>query len=389
MRGILGMAGRDSATPNGTLQRVMRHIDDDFTRFSVRTGRDSAVGQNARMPAPSSPKLLPPSTLLRVSVLVAVITIAMKTLAWYITGSVGLLSDAMESFVNLASALFALQMVTVAQRPADDEHPYGHHKAEYFSSGFEGILIAGAAAGIVWASVHRLLHPQPLEQLGWGLVLSVGSSALNGALAWLMFRSARAYRSIALEGDARHLVTDVWTSAGVVAGLAAVTMTGWQWLDPLIGIGVALNILREGGRLVWQSSQGLMDEALEPEVLADIERVLHGFSHGTGQAGGTGVPSPSPSASVRAGLGRPGAALMRFDHLTTRRAGQRRFADLHLHLPASWPLGRAAAVRGEVEGALMHAVPGLRVTIQLLPSNVEALATDPTLQPKSTEGLPE
>jgi cation diffusion facilitator family transporter len=181
-----------------------------------------------------------------------------------------------------------------------------------------------------------------------------------------MFRSAHAFRSIALEGDARHLVTDVWTSAGVVVGLAAVSATGWLWLDPLIGIGVALNILREGGRLVWQSSQGLMDEALEPEVLADIERVLHGFSQAPGQAGP-----------------------MRFDHLTTRRAGQRRFADMHLHLPASWPLGRAADVRGDVEGALMRAVPGLRVTIQLLPSNVEALATDPTLQPKSTEGLPE
>jgi cation diffusion facilitator family transporter len=318
------------------------------------------------MPAAPNPKLLSPSTLLRVSVVVAIVTIAMKTLAWYITGSVGLLSDAMESFVNLASALFALQMVTVAQRPADEEHPYGHHKAEYFSSGFEGILIAGAAVGIVWASVHRLLHPQPLEQLGWGLAMSVGSSALNGLLAWAMFRSARAYRSIALEGDARHLVTDVWTSAGVVVGLAAVAMTGWQWLDPLIGIGVALNILREGGRLVWQSSQGLMDEALEPEVLADIERVLHGFSHGTGQA-----------------------RLMRFDHLTTRRAGQRRFADMHLHLPASWPLGRAAAVRGDVEGALMRAVPGLRVTIQLLPSNVEALATDPALQTSPTEGSSE
>jgi len=339
------------------------------------------------MPAAPSPKLLPPSTLLRVSVLVAVITIAMKTLAWYITGSVGLLSDAMESFVNLASALFALQMVTVAQRPADDEHPYGHHKAEYFSSGFEGILIAGAAIGIVWASVHRLLHPQPLEQLGWGLVLSVGSSALNGLLAWAMFRSARAYRSIALEGDARHLVTDVWTSAGVVVGLAAVSATGWLWLDPLIGIGVALNILREGGRLVWQSSQGLMDEALEPEVRADIERVLHGFSQAPGQAGVNGEPSACwPAARAPSG-GRAG--LMRFDHLTTRRAGQRRFADMHLHLPASWPLGRAAAVRGEVEGALMRAVPGLRVTIQLLPSNVEALATDPSLQPTSKEGLPE
>ena len=292
------------------------------------------------------------TVLLWASVGVAIITITLKTLAWYITDSVGLLSDAMESFVNLASAIFALMMVTIAQRPADDEHPYGHHKAEYFSSGFEGILIIAAAMGIMWAAGHRILDPQPIEQVGWGLALSVLSSALNGLLAWVMFKAAKVHRSIALEADARHLVTDVWTSVGVVVGIGAVGLTGWLWLDPLVAIGVALNILREGFHLIWRSSQGLMDEALEPEVLADIQKVLKDFDHHT----------------------------IRFDHVTTRRSGRRRFVDMHMHMPASWSLGRAAAVRAQVEIALMGAVPGLRATIQLLPTDVEAhLGDEPDL----------
>jgi len=270
-------------------------------------------------------------------------------MAWYITDSVGLLSDAMESFVNLASAIFALLMVTVAQQPADAEHPYGHHKAEYFSSGFEGVLIMGAAVAIIWASVHRLFEPQPVVDLGWGLTLSVASSALNGVLAWVMFKVAKQQRSIALEADAKHLVTDVWTSAGVVTGLLLVLFTGWLWLDALVAIGVALNIMKEGFNLIWRSSQGLMDEAVEPEVLADIHEVLQGFEHMRGEV-----------------------QIIRFDHITTRQAGQRRFVDMHMHMPASWSLGRAAALRTSVEQALMSAVPGLRASIQLLPNDVEA-----------------
>ena len=292
---------------------------------------------------------LQPKTLLWASVVVAIITIVMKTLAWYITDSVGLLSDAMESFVNLASAIFALVMVTVAQQPADEEHPYGHHKAEYFSSGFEGILIMGAAAAIIWAAAHRIFDPQPVEDLGWGLALSVASSALNGFLAWVMFGAAKVHRSIALEADAKHLVTDVWTSAGVVIGLTMVYFTGWLWLDALVAMGVALNILKEGFSLIWRSSQGLMDEALESEVLAQIKEVLDGFEHQRGEV-----------------------HIIRFDHVTTRQAGQRRFVDMHMHMPASWSLGRAAALRTSVEQALMSAVPGLRATIQLLPNDVEA-----------------
>lgn len=290
-----------------------------------------------------------PRRLLMASVAVAVITIVLKTLAWWITDSVGLLSDAMESLVNLASAMFGLVMVTIAARPADDDHPYGHHKAEYFSSGFEGILIIVAALGIMWTAVQRLLDPQPLEQLGWGLALSVLSSALNGLLAWTMFRASREHRSIALEGDARHLMTDVWTSAGVVVGLVLVQVSGWLWLDPVVAIGVALNILKEGAHLIWRSSQGLMDEAVEPEVQAGIEETLAGFV-----------------------LDDTGAPVIRFDHIHTRGAGQRRFADLHMHVPGSWTLAEAAALRGRVELALMQAVPGLHVTIQLLPSDVEA-----------------
>jgi len=288
------------------------------------------------------------------SVLVAVVTITLKTLAWYITDSVGLLSDAMESLVNLASAIFGLMMVTVAALPPDEDHPYGHHKAEYFSSGFEGILIIVAALGIIWAAGHRILDPQPLEQIGWGLALSVASSALNAFLAWVMFGAAKTHRSIALEADAKHLVTDVWTSVGVVIGISLVHFTGWLWLDAVVAMGVALNILKEGWHLIWRSSQGLMDEALEPEVLRDIDTVLADFSHQRGEVN-----------------------IIRFDHVTTRKAGQRRFVDMHMHMPASWTLGRAAAVRASVEQALMSAVPGLRATIQLLPSDVEAHFNEP------------
>jgi cation diffusion facilitator family transporter len=251
------------------------------------------------------------------SVFVALVTITLKTLAWVLTDSVGLLSDAMESFVNLASAIFALVMVTIAQRPADDDHPYGHHKAEYFSSGFEGILIIAAALGIVWAASHRIFSPRPIQSVGWGLALSVVSSALNGLLAWVMFGASRAHRSIALEADARHLVTDVWTSAGVVVGIGAVAWTGWLWLDPLVAIGVALNILKEGFSLLWRSSQGLMDEALEPEIQQRIHQTLARFDQ--------------PD--------------LRFDHVITRRSGQRRFVDLHLHMPSSMTLGKAGPAR--------------------------------------------
>jgi cation diffusion facilitator family transporter len=291
---------------------------------------------------------------LKLSIVVALATIALKTGAWWLTGSVGLLSDAMESVVNLAGAMFALAMVTIAVRPPDDDHPFGHHKAEYFSSGFEGALIFAAALAIIWAAVGRLLAPQPLERLGPGLALSVLSSVLNGALAWGMLKKAREHRSEALEADARHLFTDVWTSAGVVLGLLAVAATGWLWLDPLIAIAVAANVAREGWSLVRRSTDGLMDRAVEPAVQQQIDAVLASFAHPT---------------------------TLRFDHVVTRRAGARRFVDLHMHMPPGWTLQRAAALRSSVEQALMAEVPGLRATIQLLPMDVEAHFDDTAENP--------
>jgi cation diffusion facilitator family transporter len=200
--------------------------------------------------------------------------------------------------------------------------------------------------------VLRLLSPQPLEQLGWGLALSVLSSGFNAALAFALFRAARAHRSIALEADGRHLMTDVWTSVGVLVGIVAVHFSGWLWLDPLIAIAVALNIVREGFKLVWRSSQGLMDEALDAGTIATVRATLDDFAarHAEGDR-------------------------LRFDDMVTRGAGQRRFADLHMHVPGDWTLQRAANLRDELEQALMDAVPGLRVTIQLLPLTMEARAT--------------
>jgi len=284
------------------------------------------------------------SSYLKLSAAVAVVTIALKTGAWWWTGSVSLAADALESGVNLAGALFALAMLTLARQPPDEGHPYGHDKAEFFSGGFEGLLIIAAALGIAWGSVQRLLAPQQVDSLGLGLALTVVSSALNGGLAWAMLRKARALNSMALQADARHLITDVWTSAGVIVGLVGVHLTGWLWLDPVVALLVAVNILREGVHLVAEASSGLLDEALDAPTLAAIHAVLERFS----------------------------AQSVRFDHLVTRSAGQRRFVDLHMHAPADWSLGRAAAIRGEVEAALLAAVPGLRATIQLLPTDVEA-----------------
>jgi cation diffusion facilitator family transporter len=187
------------------------------------------------------------------------------------------------------------------------------------------------------------MHPQPLQGVGVALTLTLVSSLLNGLLAAKMLAESRRHRSVALEADARHLYTDVWTSAGVIVGVLLVQLTGWLWLDPVVAIGVAANIIREGARVVWGSVDGLMDKALEPELQARIDQTLARFA----------------------------ASSVRFDDMVTRRAGSRRFLDMHMHVPASWTLGRAAALRGEVEQALMSEVAGLRASIQLLPSNVE------------------
>ena len=280
---------------------------------------------------------------LKLSVAAALATIALKTAAWWITGSVGLLSDAMESFVNLAAAVFALAMVTIAQAPADDDHPYGHNKAEYFSSGFEGLLILGAALAIIYTAIVRWKTPQPLEQLGWGVALSVISSVINGGLAVAMMKAAKRHESVVLDADARHLMTDVWTSVGVAGGILLVPITGWLWLDPLLAILVALNILREAFNLVRRSVDGLMDRALTDEErthIADALKLLATHE-------------------------------VQFDHLRTRRAAGAKFCQLHMHVPATWTLGRAAAQRAEAERCLMAAVRNLHVTIELLPTGQE------------------
>lgn len=282
-------------------------------------------------------------TFLKMSVLAALATIGLKAAAWWVTGSVGLLSDAMESFVNLAAALFALLMVTIAQAPADEDHPYGHNKAEYFSSGFEAMMILGASLAIIWTAVHRWFSPQPLEALGWGVALSVASSAINGILATAMLRAAKRHESIALEADARHLMTDVWTSVGVAGGLLLVPVTGMLWLDPLLAVLVALNILREAYSLLRRSVDGLMDRALSDEDRDRIDTSLRQLA----------------SDEVH------------FDHLRTRRAAGAKFCQLHMHVPADWMLARAFRERDEVERQLIESVRGLRVTIELLPTGKE------------------
>lgn len=298
--------------------------------------------------ASTTSQWLQPHNLLKISVVVALLTIVLKTLAWWLTGSVGLLSDALESFVNLAGAMFALTMVTVAKRPADAEHPYGHHKAEYFSAGFEGVLVMGASLAIAWAALSRLWNPQPLEQLSWGLMLSLLSTVFNGLLAWVMLRSARQYRSMALAGDAKHLLTDVWTSVGVVIGLLAAAWTGWLWVDALVALVVAVHICVQGMQLIWQSSQGLMDQALDAPQRLQIDKLLDSYAQRS-----EGVI---------------------FDNVSSRQAGERSFVDLHMHVPGQWSVQRAAQLRSEIEAALLQAIPGLYARIEVLPVGMNTVS---------------
>lgn len=289
---------------------------------------------------------------LKLSVAAAVATITLKTAAWYFTGSVGLLSDAMESLVNLAAAVFALWIVSIAHAPPDEEHPFGHSKAEYFSAGFEGFLILGAAVGIAWAAVDRLLHPQALEGLGWGLGLSVISTAINALMGWQLIRAGRRHRSIVLEADGRHLMADVWTTVGVVIALLLVAVTGWNWLDPVIGLGVALHITREGASLVRRSVDGLMDRAMQPAeqdvVRAIVERVL--------------AENHDQAAIVT---------------LRTRIAGSRRHAELRCDVPAEWSVRRAAHLRTDLLTALHQAFEDMDVLVDIHPLAAEIGEGDP------------
>ncbi|OYW14653.1 MAG: cation-efflux pump, partial [Hydrogenophilales bacterium 12-64-6] len=208
------------------------------------------------------------------SIAAALATILLKGWAWWLTGSVGLLSDALESFVNLAGAMMALAMLSLAAQPADDNHAHGHGKAEYFSSAFEGLLIFLAAIGIAYAAIERLLNPQPLEAVGIGLGVSVAASIINLITSRILMDVGSRYKSIALEADAHHLMTDVWTSVGVIVGVGLVWMSGWLWLDPVIALLVALNIVWTGWQLLQRSAAGLMDVSIPEADIRAIEDIL-------------------------------------------------------------------------------------------------------------------
>ena len=271
------------------------------------------------------------------SIAAAVATIALKTVAWRLTGSVGLLSDALESVVNLAAAVMALVMLTLAARPPDEEHAHGHTKAEYLASGFEGALILLAALAIGFAAVARLVSPQPLEQVGVGLAVSVAASLVNLVVARVLLRAARRHRSIALEADAQHLMTDVWTSAGVLVGVGLVALTGWERLDPLVALAVAAQIVWTGVKLVRRSATGLLDAALPPEDLA----------------------------SLRAVLDRHAGPELQFHAVRTRQAGTRRFVSLHVLVPGAWTVRRGHDVVEQVEADVRAALPGANVLTHL------------------------
>lgn len=270
----------------------------------------------------------------------ALTTILLKGIAWRLTDSVGLLSDAIESFVNLAGALMALGMLSLAARPADDGHAHGHGKAEYFSSAFEGFLIFAAAIWIAVEAIGRLLEARPVQSAVVGLAVAGIATVINFATARILMTVGREARSITLEADARHLLTDVWTSVGVIAGVGLVGLTGWLWLDPTIALLVAANIVWTGWRLMRRSAAGLMDASLPPSELDRIEAVL---------------------ATYRA----QGLA---FHALRTRQAGMRAFVTLHVLVPGVWTVQEGHDWSERIEADLRKALPGVNVTTHLEPN---------------------
>jgi len=269
----------------------------------------------------------------------AIATIALKTLAWWITGSVSLLSDALESLVNLAGASFALWMILITRVPADEDHPFGHGKAEYFAGGFEGVLILGAAVAIIVTAVHRLFHPQPLEAIGLGLGFSVLSTAINFGVAVALRKAGARLNSFALEADSKHLMTDVWTSVGVVAGLLILNVTGWLWIDPVVAVAVGLHIIVEGYRLVRGAVDGMMDGALVGDRLASIASALDAFA----------------------------ARDVTYKNLKTRRAGTISFIQVDILVPRQWTVGQGHDVLDEIESRLASIVPGANIVTHLEP----------------------
>ena len=294
------------------------------------------------------------------SVAAALVTIALKLTAVRLTGSVGLLSDAGESLVNLATALMALFALWYAAHPPDRDHTYGHSKIEYFASGIEGVLILLAGGGILVAAGSRLFHPAPLTSLGTGLALSLGAAAINLAVSQVLWRVARRSRSIALEAESQHLLTDVWTTVGVVAGLVLVLLTGLTWLDPLLALAVGLHILRTGGRLLWRSFQGLMDTALSPSDTAVIAQAIEDCLE-------------------------PG---MTFHELRTRRSGARQFADVHVLVPGEHSVREAHRRATDIEQAVRAALPATEMVVHVEPlegHHATSTATTATATPPQGE----
>jgi cation diffusion facilitator family transporter len=301
--------------------------------------------------------------LLRLSIAAAVATISLKTLAWLLTGSVGLLSDAAESVVNLVAAVVALLALRWATKPADEEHAYGHAKAEYFSAGVEGALILVAAVSIAAAAIDRLLHPQALEAVGVGLAVTALASLINLAVGYLLLRTGRRERSIVLEADGKHLMTDVWTSVGVIAGVAAVAITGWKRLDSIVALAVAVNIVVTGSGLVRRSVGGLMDRALGDDEQRQIREALASFQ---------------PDG-------------VRFHALRTRQAGSRAFVSLHVLVPGAWTVQRGHDLVEDVEAALRERLPYATVFTHLEPAEDPRSFDDAALDRDSqsrTPGLP-
>jgi cation diffusion facilitator family transporter len=295
----------------------------------------------------------PPRYPVLLSIAAALLTLGLKSTAYFLTGSVGLLSDALESVVNLVAAVTAFASLWYSAQPADRSHTYGHEKIEYFSSGLEGVLILAAAVGIAWYAVARLLTPEPLHALDVGTVVAGAAALVNLGVARLLLRIGRAHGSIVLEADGHHLMTDVWTSAAVIVGLVLVRLTGVQALDPLVALLMAANIVRTAWHLLRRSFDGLMDHALPPEE----------------------------QAAVRAAIEAHLEAEMDYHALRTRRAGSRRFSDFHLLVPGAMTVRRAHALAGRIEQAVRDALPGIEVTVHIEPIEERAAWEDSALVP--------
>lgn len=273
------------------------------------------------------------------SIATAVLTIGLKAAAYWLTGSVGLLSDALESGVNLVTAVFALIILTIAAQPPDEEHEYGHSKAEYFSGGIEGSLIVVAAVAIGYTAVQRLLNPQPIEQISLGLIVSVLAALGNGFTAWVLLRVGRQHNSLTLTANAQHLFTDVFTSLGVIVGVLAVGLTGWHWLDPVLALLVALHIVRTGVLLLRTAVNGLMDSSLPAEEVAKVRAVLDSYA----------------------------CEDVQYHALRTRQSGAYRFVSVHVQVPGAWTVQRGHTLLEAIEHELRQAVPPVSVFTHLEP----------------------